>query len=428
MFDDGAVHMNRRLWLVFLTVIVLAAGIRFWQLGTIEKEVFDELHYVTPAEVLVGLKPHPGMGSWGPIELIGRSPAPNFEHPLLGKVLIGSGMRLFGMNAFGWRFIPFVFGVLSIVLFIWLSLKLLPAPYSALVAVLLLAFDPLHILHSRMAMLDIFLMFFTVALYLAGVYLIEGHHKWPMLLVTALIVAAGMSCKHNFLFSILGFGVSYLILAPVSLRQRVKVLTMVALAAALFFHVWFIVFYNHGFSYIEWIKFQYRAATIPMGGLGTHPYASNAFLMLFNIKAVWYYYNDFKNGTISGIIGLLNPVTIYCLIPALMVVFYYYLRRRQKLDLLLLTWFACGYFPYILVLLKRLGFLYYMLHLLPILCLLVARALELISATWPRKVRLWFYGIFLAAVAALFVILLPLSTGYPIPSSWYLLVSRYTGV
>ncbi|MGE5788856.1 MAG: phospholipid carrier-dependent glycosyltransferase, partial [Myxococcales bacterium] len=44
----------------------------------------------------------------------------NNDHPPLGKLLIAVGMMLFGYNSLGWRFVPLVFGIQTVVLTFWL--------------------------------------------------------------------------------------------------------------------------------------------------------------------------------------------------------------------------------------------------------------------------------------------------------------------
>jgi dolichyl-phosphate-mannose-protein mannosyltransferase len=87
----------------------------------------------------------------------------NFEHPPLGKWIIGFGIRLFGYNQLGQRIMPMLFGTLCIVLCYILAKKLLHSTAAATIAGGLLAFDFLHFGLSRSSMLDVFLLFFVLA-------------------------------------------------------------------------------------------------------------------------------------------------------------------------------------------------------------------------------------------------------------------------
>ena len=105
--------MTRTCFVLTLIIFLLSSSLRWQNLAYIPEQVFDEVHYVNAAEVMVGVKTHPGMGVWANHPQLGKAPAPNFEHPLLGKFLIGWGIKLFGDNAWGWRFFSCVFGTLS---------------------------------------------------------------------------------------------------------------------------------------------------------------------------------------------------------------------------------------------------------------------------------------------------------------------------
>ena len=85
-------------------------------------------------------------------------------HPPLGKWLIAMGIRLFGFNEVGWRVAAAVAGI-----------AVRPASWSGSVggcsvptcsagaAGLLMALDGMHLVMSRVALLDIFLTLFVVA-------------------------------------------------------------------------------------------------------------------------------------------------------------------------------------------------------------------------------------------------------------------------
>ena len=90
--------------------------------------------------------------------------APSYAvHPPLGKILIGLGMRLFGAgDAFGWRFSSAVAGTLMIVLVVIAAALLFRSPIVSAIAGLALSVDGLHIAHSRLALLDIFLALFVL--------------------------------------------------------------------------------------------------------------------------------------------------------------------------------------------------------------------------------------------------------------------------
>ena len=97
-------------------------------------------------------------------------------HPPLGNWLIGIGIRLFGYDEFGWRITAAIAGTLSVALVYVLVRRLLAGQVSgtaatvgAAVSSALLAVDFLHVVQSRVAMLDVFVTLFVIATVLFAV-------------------------------------------------------------------------------------------------------------------------------------------------------------------------------------------------------------------------------------------------------------------
>lgn len=77
-------------------------------------------------------------------------------HPPLGKLLIGWGGELTGWGAFGWRFAAAVFGALMVLFVIRMARRLSRSTLVGAVAGILVTFDGLAFVMSRIALLDIF--------------------------------------------------------------------------------------------------------------------------------------------------------------------------------------------------------------------------------------------------------------------------------
>ena len=83
-------------------------------------------------------------------------------HPEVGKWLIALGEKAFGMDPFGWRVAAAVVGALMVLVMCRLVRRLTGSTLLGCVAGLLLCFDGLHLVLSRLALLDIFLSFFLL--------------------------------------------------------------------------------------------------------------------------------------------------------------------------------------------------------------------------------------------------------------------------
>ncbi|TWD79044.1 protein-O-mannosyltransferase-like protein [Kribbella amoyensis] len=160
-------------WIATLAITALAAILRFWNLGNPVKFVFDETYYAKDAYSLLQFgyarqfidKPE-GIADKqilaGNLDVFKDTPSLTV-HPEVGKWMIAAGEQLFGMNTFGWRFMPALFGTLTVLLLIRTVRRMTRSTLIGCIAGLLLAVDGLHFVMSRVALLDIFLAFWLVA-------------------------------------------------------------------------------------------------------------------------------------------------------------------------------------------------------------------------------------------------------------------------
>ena len=86
-------------------------------------------------------------------------------HPPLGKIIMTIGIRIFGMNPFGWRFMSAILGIALVPLMYLFSKKLFKDTFIASVTSGLLCFDFMHFTLSRIGTIDIFIGFFILLMY-----------------------------------------------------------------------------------------------------------------------------------------------------------------------------------------------------------------------------------------------------------------------
>lgn len=156
-------------WLAPVLITLLAAILRFWNLGNPPSLVFDETYYVKDAWSQWNL----GYAATWPEGADARFAAGKTDifttaasfvvHPPLGKFIIGAGMALFGPeSSVGWRVATALFGTACVLVLFFLAKALTGSTVFASVASFLLAIDGLGIVMSRVALLDIFLTFFVL--------------------------------------------------------------------------------------------------------------------------------------------------------------------------------------------------------------------------------------------------------------------------
>jgi len=226
----------------FVSVMVIAALTRLWNLGYPAKLVFDETYYVKDALTL-SVEGHEkswpdgadaAFQSGDVFGYLGQ--AAFVVHPPLGKWLIASGIWLAGPDqSTGWRLSTALLGIATVGLLMLVALKLFRSVPVAILAGLLLAIDGLAITLSRTALLDTSLTFFLLLGFWFFLFdqqssrvkitrAIEGSENsilWfrPWLILTGIALGAASSIKWSGLYLLAGIGL-YVVVSESLLRKN----------------------------------------------------------------------------------------------------------------------------------------------------------------------------------------------------------------
>ncbi|WP_422392125.1 dolichyl-phosphate-mannose--protein mannosyltransferase [Nakamurella antarctica] len=152
--DDMPTDVGRG-WIVTGVLTLVAVLVRFWQLGFRTDggtPIFDEKYYALNSfQVLTN----------GGYE--DNYAYPVVVHPPLGKQIIAIGEKLFGYNAFGWRFATAVAGVICVFLVIRVVRRMTRSTLIGGLAGILLICDGVSHVQSRTGLLDMIQAVFVVA-------------------------------------------------------------------------------------------------------------------------------------------------------------------------------------------------------------------------------------------------------------------------
>jgi dolichyl-phosphate-mannose-protein mannosyltransferase len=150
---------NRLDTVALIGIVVGAALVRLVSLSRPIELVFDEIFYARNACWYV-------YASESVCEISGLA---SRGHPPLGNWMLAPGIAAFGYEPFGWRVGVAVAGIVSVAVVYLLAWRLLRsiapgrgATVGAIAASGLLATDFLHVVHSRVGMLDAFLALFVI--------------------------------------------------------------------------------------------------------------------------------------------------------------------------------------------------------------------------------------------------------------------------
>jgi dolichyl-phosphate-mannose-protein mannosyltransferase len=422
---------------VAMTLVTLAGGcVRFWRLGFPERIVFDESYYAHDACVFV--KPASVCG--------GIAEAFSEEHPLLGKWLIAAGIKVFGYTPFGWRVMPAIAGTLAIALTYLLAWRLLRSTAAAAIAAGLLAVDGLHVVMSRVAMLDVFVTTFALATILFVVldrdrtrraeerlrdrpWLVAAGvaggaaaaTKWsgiPFLAVAVVLVlvwdrrAAREDGRDAGWASTLRHGVGPVGIALVAVPLAVYVLSFAGrldgqvLAAPWDRQSWWWAF----------VRRQWHILSFHVDLRGAYPYESPAWSWpLLKRPVVFAFKTD--TGTFREILALGNPVVWWGGTAAVIVCAVRWIRRRGGPEGVVLAGMTAGYLWWLPLTASRpLSFSFYLLPAVPFLCMALARAAQL---TWERVAGRVATALVAVAAVVAFIFFYPVLTFRALtPDGW----------
>jgi dolichyl-phosphate-mannose-protein mannosyltransferase len=388
---------------------------------------FDEIYFVKSAEQYLNLQV--------PYE---------WTHPPLGKLIIASGITIFGFNPFGWRIMGVIFATLMIPLMYILGKKLFETWIGGFASAFLLTFDFMHFTMARMATVDTYLVFFTLAsqlfflIYLKDVLKNGWNAPVLPLFLAILFFAFGFSTKWLVLY---GFAAQLAILAVLRLKEVSK------LKKGLSDKIY--AFTDHPFSailgFLLVAVFVYLLTYIPdmlagrsllevfglQGGMynyhatlvATHPFSSAWWTWPFMARPLWLYVSTLPNGVTSTIALMGNPLVWWigftCIIGisvfALVKIVKSADSRFGKAGLpaiFIITFFFFQWIPYILI--SRITFIYHFYVNVPFLCLASA---YFISKYWSSKwVKIAAIAYF-AGIVAIFALFYPVISGMPASQS-----------
>ena len=399
-----------------ILIAIAAFLVRIINLGSPKGLVFDEVYYVDGARDLL---------KYG-VEVNGSNPE-FIVHPPVGKWLIASGIKLFGDNEFGWRFASAVFGTLLILLFARLVHVLFYSPLLTALAAALMALDGLLLVHSRTALLDLFLTFFT----LLGVLLWHrNRHIWAGI---AFGLAIGCKWSAIYFVAIIGLVAVYRILIAHDIRKTLKPIAakfaqyglLPVFVYTLTWAGWFMS--DRGWSrqssknpLSSWIHYHSEMLNFHTGLTATHPYQANPWSWLIMGRPTSFFYDSPKGCSAENcaqeVLALGTPLLWWVGSIAIAVVVGYWIKslinhRIDNAANLVVLGLAAGYLPWF-AMQQRTVFTFYAIIIEPFLILAIVYCAKLLLASGLKPViSQSIVGGVLALIVVCFLYFIPLFTG-----------------
>ncbi len=141
-------------------------------------------------------------------------------HPPLGKIIIAAGIKLFGMNPFGYRIMTLLFGALCIPVMYLMALRITGETRYAMLAGVLEVTEFMHYTLSRISTIDIFVAFFVISMfYFIIAFLQEEKNKY--LVFSGISFAFGVATKWTAIYGAAGVALILFVWMIVKIRRCV---------------------------------------------------------------------------------------------------------------------------------------------------------------------------------------------------------------
>jgi dolichyl-phosphate-mannose-protein mannosyltransferase len=396
--------------ILITSLLLFAAVVRFINLGRPNELVFDEVYYVDGARDYL---------NYG-VEL-DKGAAEFVVHPPLGKWSIALGIRLFGDTPFGWRFSAAAIGVLSVLLIYLISQKLFSSFFLSFFATALMAFDGLHLVMSRTALLDIFLSFFL----LLSFYLLVTNRYWLMGITLGLALATKWSAVY--VVAVLG------IFLLIRHRQVIRTFLQCALIPFSVYTLSWIGWFSSekGWSrnyssnpLISWYHYHREILNFHTGLTAEHSYEASAWNWLILGRPTSFFYETPKNcGSTScsqEVLAIGTPLLWWIGLISLFVTIGYFIYRRERNAGLILMFWLASYLPW-LAFPDRTMFFFYAISFQPFMILGITYVLQkLLENPETRVVRRSYSLAALTLIFLCFLYFFPLFVGGVMNySDWY---------
>lgn len=383
-------EISTHTWFFVALILIGAFFVRIWHLGYIREEIFDEVYFVKFAQNY----------------LSGTS---FFDiHPPLGKLIIALGTKIFPGPYFGWRIMEAIFGA-GVILMGYLIGKEIKNKIAGLLTAIILALDGMILVYSRVALMDIFMVFF-IMLGFYGFLKYSNKLKMSYLILAGVGLALAASVKYIAGLLIIVY-LSAGIIKKIPLKKEWwKILIFILIIPAIIYLAFFL--FNFPLNR-EFFHKVYEWHTQSLGYNLTlkegHPYGSKWWSWFLLIRPIWLYFKDLA-GKYICVIGLGNPLAWWSFLVVIPILIWKSYQKDKTSQIILIS-FLIFLLPWAFF--KRVLFYY---HALPSFIFLTVGIGYLLEELSHDKMGRIIIMVYLAILVFLFFYFLPIWIGAPISS------------
>lgn len=390
----------------------------------------------------------------------------NYEntHPPLGKFFISLGVRVFGMNPFGWRIVGVLFGIFMLPFMYMFGKKMFDKTWVAALTMTLFAFDFMHFTQTRISTIDVYGTFFIIAMYYfmyvysqMSFYDTELKKTFIPLALSGVSMGLGIASKWTAVYAGAGLGVIFFaIMAKRYMEYRYacnkpkavtgeiphkrvkelfsKNLIKTCAACVLFFvlipgTIYLLAYipFSDGTGdnlFMQMLHNQQQMFRYHSELVAEHPYSSAWYEWPTMIRPMFYYSNTLANGLKEGISAFGNPLVWWAGIPALLYMFYKIFAKKDTNALYITVAYFAQLLPWILV--PRLTFAYHYFPSAVFVTIMVIYCLRDFVGEKNSRIK---YAVLYVVVAFLFFIMFyPVISGMPINGEYVTTSLKWQGL
>jgi dolichyl-phosphate-mannose--protein O-mannosyl transferase len=393
-----------------LLIITFALTLRLWRLNLPKGYIFDEIYYAKNANSLIR----------NGVELNFQGQAEFIVHPPLGKWLIGIGIKLFGNNEFGWRISAAVIGTVCVLLIYLITNQLFNSLFLSNVAAALMALDGLSLVMSRVALLDIFLMFFI----LLSFYFLLKKYIWLSGIAIGLAAATKWSAVFIIPFLVL-LTINIRVIDPARWIKRIGQFILVP------FFVYLISWSGWLLNSNGWDRksgsnifaslwnYHLEIFSFHRNLIESHSYSANPWSWLIIGRPTSFFYETpsdcGESSCAQEILAIGTPLLWWAAVFAIALTLGFFITNRNHTSAVILAGIAGTYLPWFLIQ-SRTTFYFYAISILPFLILALIYSFNWMLTYGDYRKQIVFF-VFLIGLN--FVYFLPILLGIEIPySQW----------
>lgn len=372
-------------------------------------------------------------------------------HPPLGKLIIGLGIRAFGLNPFGWRFMGTLFGVLMLPLFYIFIKNLFGSTAISTCGTLLFAFDFMHFVQTRIATIDTYGVFFIILMYYFMYRYITAPRDDPYmkkrqevvpLFLSGLFFGIGAACKWTAIYAGVGLAVIWLLFRIARGRELILtghkeehrrelvsnilqcIVFFVIIPAAIYYASYypygkaeglsgFGMYFNKDYAKIV-LDNQSSMLKYHEGVHATHPYSARWYQWIVDGRPILYFLRSLPNNMKSAFAAFMNPLVCWGGLLAIFAMGWKTIKYKDGKAMFILLGYLAQLVPWMFI--TRITFEYHYFPCLIFLVLAICHVLNsfrLRDVNWKPKV----YGA-TALCMLLFIVFYPVLTGIPVPRAY----------